>query len=92
MLTIHFTPTGNQVRFSYVFASEEYNEYVGSEYNDLFAFFVGGTNYAVLPGTSTPVAINNVNCGSSSIRSSRRRTAASSSTTRAAGSTSRWTA
>ena len=65
VLTIHFTPTGNQIRFSYVFASEEYNEYVGSEFNDLFAFFVGGTNYAVLPGTSTPVAINNVNCGSS---------------------------
>ena len=65
VLTIHFTPTGNQVRFSYVFASEEYNEFVGSQYNDVFAFFVGGTNYAVLPGTNTPVAINNVNCGSS---------------------------
>lgn len=65
VLTIHFTPTGNQVQFSYVFASEEYNEFVGSEFNDIFAFFVGGTNYAVLPGTTTPVAINNVNCGSS---------------------------
>ena len=63
VLTINFTPTGNQIRFSYVFASEEYNEFVGSQFNDLFAFFVGGTNYAVLPGTSTPVAINNVNCG-----------------------------
>ncbi|MEZ5312644.1 MAG: choice-of-anchor L domain-containing protein [Thermoanaerobaculia bacterium] len=63
VLTIHFTPTGNQVRFSYVFASEEYNEFVGSEFNDVFAFFVGGVNYAVLPGTNTPVAINNVNCG-----------------------------
>lgn len=63
VLTIHFTPTGNQIRFSYVFASEEYNEFVGSQFNDLFAFFVAGTNYAVLPGTSTPVAINNVNCG-----------------------------
>lgn len=63
VLTIHFTPTGSQIQFSYVFASEEYNEFVGSEYNDIFAFFVGGTNYAVLPGTSTPVAINNVNCG-----------------------------
>ncbi len=63
VLTIHFTPTGNHVQFSYVFSSEEYNEFVGSEYNDIFAFFVGGTNYAVLPGTNTPVAINNVNCG-----------------------------
>lgn len=63
VLTIHFTPTGNQIQFSYVFASEEYNEFVGSQFNDVFAFFVGGTNYAVLPGTHTPVAINNVNCG-----------------------------
>lgn len=63
VLTIVFTPTGNEVRFSYVFASEEYNEYVGTEYNDVFGFFIGGANYAVLPGTSTPVAINNVNCG-----------------------------
>ena len=63
VLTIHFTPTGSQIQFSYVFASEEYNEFVGSQFNDLFAFFVGGTNYAVLPGTNTPVAINNVNCG-----------------------------
>ncbi len=63
VLTINFTPTGNQIRFSYVFASEEYNEYVGSEFNDIFAFFVGGTNYALLAGTNTPVAINNVNCG-----------------------------
>jgi hypothetical protein len=63
VLTINFTPTGNQVQFSYVFASEEYNEFVGSEFNDVFAFFVGNTNFAVLPGTNTPVAINNVNCG-----------------------------
>jgi len=63
VLTINFTPTGDQIRFSYVFASEEYNEYVGSEYNDIFAFFLGGTNYALIAGTSTPVAINNINCG-----------------------------
>jgi hypothetical protein len=63
VLTIVFTPTGNEVRFSYVFASEEYNEYVGSPFNDIFAFFVGATNYARIPGTNTPVAINNVNCG-----------------------------
>jgi len=63
VLTIRFTPTGNHIQFSYVFASEEYNEFVGSQFNDIFAFFVGSTNYAVLPGTNTPVAINNVNCG-----------------------------
>lgn len=55
--------------FKYVFASEEYNEYVGSPFNDDFAFLISGpgipagTNIATIPGTSTYVAINNVNLG-----------------------------
>jgi hypothetical protein len=62
-LEIDFTPDGNQVQFSYVFGSEEYNEYVNSEFNDVFAFFVNGVNYALIPGTDTPVSINTVNNG-----------------------------
>lgn len=62
VLTIRFTPAGNQVQFSYVFGSAEYPDYVDSEYNDAFGFFVNGTNYALLPN-SQPVAINNINCG-----------------------------
>jgi hypothetical protein len=54
------------VSFQYVFASEEYNEFVGSRFNDVFGFFLNGTNIALIPGTSTPVAINTVNCGSNS--------------------------
>lgn len=53
---------GGQVTFQYVFASEEYNEYVGSVFNDVFGFFLNGVNIATLPN-GTPVAINNVNCG-----------------------------
>ena len=63
VLTIDFTPTGNQVTFSYVFGSEEYNDFVNSAFNDVFAFFVNGVNYALIPGTSVPVSINNVNNG-----------------------------
>lgn len=51
------------VYFQYVFGSEEYNEFVGSEFNDVFGFFLDGTNIALIPGTTTPVAINNVNNG-----------------------------
>jgi hypothetical protein len=63
VLNITFVPTGNTVQFWYVFGSEEYNEYVGSTFNDAFGFYVNGTNMALIPGTNTPVTINNVNCG-----------------------------
>ena len=47
--------------FRYVFSSEEYNEFVDSQFNDVFGFFVNGRNIALLPQTTIPVAINNVN-------------------------------
>jgi len=67
ILDITFTPTGSTVGFNYVFGSAEYPTFVGSTFNDVFAFFVNGTspgnNVALIPGTTTPVAINNINCG-----------------------------
>jgi hypothetical protein len=45
----------------YVFASEEYREFVDSEYNDVFAFFVNGANIALTPGSGQPVTINTIN-------------------------------
>jgi len=55
------------VSFQYVFASEEYNEWVNSEFNDVFGFFLNGTNIALVPAACSdagiPVSINNVNCG-----------------------------
>ena len=69
-MTITFIPSGNSLEFSYVFASEEYNEYVCSQFNDVFGFFVNGGEYsneniALIPGTDPPipVSINNVNNG-----------------------------
>jgi hypothetical protein len=72
VLEFDFIPATNFISFSYVFASEEYPEWVGTSFNDAFGFFisgpdpVGGGNYshhniANIPGTSTPVSINNVN-------------------------------
>jgi hypothetical protein len=54
---------GSNVAFRYNFGSEEYNEWVGSAYNDVFGFQLNGTNIALLPDGITPVAINNVNNG-----------------------------
>jgi hypothetical protein len=61
ILEFQFIPTGNTISFQFVFGSEEYNEFVGDVYNDVFAFFLNGTNIAVIPGTTTPITINSVN-------------------------------
>lgn len=65
---------GDTLQFNYVFGSEEYDEFVCSNFNDIFSFFVtgpnplGGTytsqNIALIPGTSLPVSISSVNNGS----------------------------
>jgi hypothetical protein len=60
-LTVEFTPTNPQLAINYVFASEEYEEFVNTEFNDVFAFFVNGTNCALTPGTSAPITVNTVN-------------------------------
>ncbi|MGI9015834.1 MAG: choice-of-anchor L domain-containing protein [Euzebya sp.] len=52
-------PAATSVAFDYVFGSEEYNEYVGSTFNDVFAFFVNDVNCAVVEGG--PVTINTIN-------------------------------
>ncbi|PKP18838.1 MAG: hypothetical protein CVU05_12705, partial [Bacteroidetes bacterium HGW-Bacteroidetes-21] len=74
VLEFDFIPLDNTVSFRYVFGSEEYPEYVGTGYNDAFGFFITGTNpgggnytnfnMALVPSTTTPVTINNVNSGS----------------------------
>ena len=62
-----FVPTSDMIQFDYVFGSEEYCEYVGSQYNDVFGFFISGPgingsqNLALIPGTSDPITINDVN-------------------------------
>jgi hypothetical protein len=63
-LEFDFTTKGGNLFFNYVFASEEYNEFVGSPFNDVFAFFLDGNNIALVGGT--PVGINTINLGSNS--------------------------
>ena len=75
VLEFDFIPYSDTIKFRYVFASEEYTEFVdnpktlkdeGQGYNDVFGFFIEGpgfsnsTNIAKLP-SGEPVTINNVN-------------------------------
>ncbi len=64
VLEFDFTCTGTQIiQFQYVFTSEEYNEWVNTSFNDVFGFFLNGTNIALIPGSAgTAVSINNLNC------------------------------
>lgn len=73
ILEFDFVPSSDFIQFRYIFGSEEYPEYVCS-YNDVFAFFISGPgisgpysnnakNIALVPGTTTPVSIDNVNNG-----------------------------
>jgi hypothetical protein len=55
-LTFQFIPTTNVIQLQYVFASEEYDTYIGTPFDDVFGFFVNGADYARVPGTGTPLA------------------------------------
>lgn len=75
ILQFDFVPVGDTMKFNYVFASEEFNDFVNGTVNDAFGFFLTGPNplggnytdfnVALIPGTATPVSINTVNNGTS---------------------------
>jgi hypothetical protein len=67
ILDVNFTPTNPQLAINYVFASEEYEEFVGSQFNDVFGFFVNGVNCALTPGTVAPITVNSVNPGANAL-------------------------
>ena len=60
-------PQGDSLKFKYTFASEEYNEWVGSQFNDVFGFYISGpgigtdVNIALIPTTGQVVSINTIN-------------------------------
>ena len=70
-LELDFIPKSDTVRFKYVFGSEEYPEFVGGGYNDIFGFFISGPdpsggeyenkNIALVPDTDIVISINTVN-------------------------------
>lgn len=74
VLEFDFIPEGDSISFRFVFASEEYPEFVCSTFNDAFGFFLSGPgisgpfsnnaiNIALVPGTTVPITINTINSG-----------------------------
>jgi len=65
-LEFDFVPNSNQVKFNYIFASEEYTGGFPCNYSDAFALLIkpvaGGayTNVAILPGGAGPVSVTNI--------------------------------
>lgn len=61
ILEFDVTPTSDTISVGYVFGSEEYNEFVNSQFNDVVAIFVNGVNCANVRGL--PASVNSVNGG-----------------------------
>jgi subtilisin-like proprotein convertase family protein len=69
-LEFDFVVQSSSIQFQYIFASEEYPEFAPPNqpsFNDVFAFYISGPgitgqeNIALIPGTTNPVSIDNVN-------------------------------
>jgi len=66
------TALGDQFEFNYIFASEEYPEYVCTGFNDLMGIFLTSENdetmcelFSLVPETDYPVMIGTINNGNS---------------------------
>lgn len=64
ILEFDFVSSGDVLSFNYVFGSDEYNEWINSQFNDVFAFFLSGpgitgdfSSPADFPGGSINIAI-----------------------------------
>jgi hypothetical protein len=60
VLEFDFVPTDSTFYMQYVFASEEYNYWIGASYHDVMGCFLDNVNTATLPD-GTYVSVDNVN-------------------------------
>lgn len=66
-LTFDFVPSFDSINFNFIFASEEYPEYVNKGVNDIFGFFIEDLSSGVVKNLATvgikkiPVNVDNIN-------------------------------
>lgn len=66
VLEFDFEIAADAISFNYVFASDEYNEFVNTSFNDVFGFFVNGVNGSGVNCATVngdPVSVNTINNG-----------------------------
>jgi len=67
VLEFDFVPKYNRIEFEFVFASEEYLEFINKGVNDVFGFFLTELNtrktinLAVVPNTQDVISVDNIN-------------------------------
>lgn len=62
ILEFDFVAQSENFAIRYVFGSEEYKEWVNSNFNDVFGFFLDGVNIAFVAGSSSQlVSVNSIN-------------------------------
>ncbi|HEY0593805.1 MAG TPA: choice-of-anchor L domain-containing protein [Thermoanaerobaculia bacterium] len=62
ILEFDFVAESPNFAIQYMFGSEEYKEWVGSAFNDVFGFFLDGQNIAFVAGSATElVSVNSIN-------------------------------
>ncbi|WP_022703213.1 Hint domain-containing protein [Pseudorhodobacter ferrugineus] len=59
-LDVDFTPAGNTLTMSFVFASEEFPEYINSQFNDVVGVWVNGSHVPISVGSGR-TSVNNIN-------------------------------
>jgi hypothetical protein len=59
-LDVDFIPTGDEMTIRFVFASEEYPEYINSQFNDVVGVWVNGTHVPIQVGNGR-TSVNNIN-------------------------------
>ncbi|MBU0656865.1 MAG: choice-of-anchor L domain-containing protein [Gammaproteobacteria bacterium] len=69
IIEFDIVPQGDRANFVFSFGSDEYPEYVCSQFNDAFGLFISGPgisgtyNAARVPGSSNIIAVNTINAG-----------------------------
>lgn len=71
ILQFHMTPNTSKLKVNFMFGSEEYNEWVNTDYNDVMAVFLSGPGFPVegqnisLAPNGVPISSNTINYGNS---------------------------